>query len=122
MATVLLVEDRARLRDATAALLTAAGHEVECARNGREALERYPRLLPDLVLVDLFMPVMNGFDTIYLLHLEYPDALVVAMGDAGDAFGEGALDEALDLGAECAVAKPLRRRVLLEMIDELLAS
>jgi DNA-binding response OmpR family regulator len=59
---VLIVEDEFLLRDELAEMLTAAGYETIQASNGQMALEQMHRDKPDLVLLDLAMPVMNGED------------------------------------------------------------
>ncbi len=59
---VLVVEDEDDIRDTLADVLTAEGYVVETAQNGLEALALVKSMEPDLVLVDLMMPVMNGWD------------------------------------------------------------
>ena len=60
--TVLLVDDHADVCDAFARLLRAARYAVETARNGREALQRMRASKPCIILLDLMMPDMNGYD------------------------------------------------------------
>ena len=59
---VLVVEDDPDVRSALNDLLEAEGYEVETASNGKEALERLAEHRPGLVLLDLMMPVMSGWD------------------------------------------------------------
>lgn len=59
---ILLVEDTRAVAAIMAARLASFGHEVSVAENGRVAVERFVELAPDLVLMDIEMPVMNGFD------------------------------------------------------------
>lgn len=60
---ILLVEDDASSSEAMRDLLETAGHSVDCASNGREALERLRRERPYcLILLDVRMPVMNGYE------------------------------------------------------------
>lgn len=61
-ARVLVVEDEEDTLDALSEVLVALGYEVETARNGAEAMVRMRTSTPDLVLLDLSMPVMNGWD------------------------------------------------------------
>ncbi len=61
---ILLVEDDEALREALAEVLADEGYRVDCAANGREALDqlnRSPAVSPDLILLDLVMPVMDGW-------------------------------------------------------------
>lgn len=59
---ILLVEDDASLLEGVRRLLSAAGYDVETARNGLEALERVNRQKPDAIILDLVMPVMTGWE------------------------------------------------------------
>ncbi len=61
-ASVLLVEDDRDIRDAVSAVLEAEGYTVLTAENGQEALAILERGLPCVVLLDLMMPIMNGWD------------------------------------------------------------
>jgi two-component system response regulator VicR len=60
MAKILIVEDELPLRMAYDTILKREGHEVERARDGEEALERVEKLKPDLILLDLLMPNIDG--------------------------------------------------------------
>src|SRR4051812_29334186 len=60
MAKVLVVDDNEDARESFADMLRCAGHEVFCAPNGREALSHVLAQLPDVVLLDLLMPEMDG--------------------------------------------------------------
>ncbi len=59
---ILLVEDARSVAALMAARLTSFGHEVELAENGQAAVDRFSSTAPDLVLMDIEMPVMNGFE------------------------------------------------------------
>jgi CheY-like chemotaxis protein len=58
--TVLVIDDDSGIRDSLAECLQVEGYAVACARNGADGLEKLRAQRPDLVLVDLLMPVMNG--------------------------------------------------------------
>jgi DNA-binding response OmpR family regulator len=62
MKRILIIEDELPLREAFALLLKAEGYEVDVAENGRVGLEKVDSFQPDVVLLDLLMPVMNGMD------------------------------------------------------------
>jgi CheY-like chemotaxis protein len=62
MARVLVVDDELDIREAVSEVLAFEGHEVFTAGDGQEALRRCRVLLPDLILLDLMMPGMNGWD------------------------------------------------------------
>lgn len=84
---ILVVDDHPVLRDGVAALLanqtdmTMVGE----ANNGREAIERWRELRPDVTLMDLQMPGMNGVDAIGAIHAEHPQARIIVLTTyAGD--------------------------------------
>jgi CheY-like chemotaxis protein len=67
-ATVLVVDDDRDIRDALTQILTEEGFEVTEAGNGQQALAEIARKTPDLVLLDLMMPVMNGWQVLQTLR------------------------------------------------------
>jgi CheY-like chemotaxis protein len=94
--SILAVDDEPDTLDLYQAMLAQMGHKVSVAATGYEALrilEQFP--LPDLVLMDVQMPVMNGTDTLRLIKERYPDLKVVAQsahaltGDRARFLGEG---------------------------------
>jgi len=68
MQRVLIVDDHQEIRLIYSHLLRNAGYQVDCAINGREALAALDRNAPDLILLDVFMPIMNGAE--FLEHLK----------------------------------------------------
>ena len=69
MADVLIVDDNADLRDLLAGLLESAGHKVRKAGNGRQGMDLVSQRTPDLALLDVEMPVLNGPEMAYGLFL-----------------------------------------------------
>jgi twitching motility two-component system response regulator PilH len=61
MATILIVDDSATMMEGHKRILEKQGHTVHHAENGEEGVERTIELMPDLVLMDVVMPKMNGF-------------------------------------------------------------
>lgn len=91
MARVLVVDDSAfaRLRLATA--LRSAGYEVDEAENGELALLKYRQVAPDLALVDVTMPGIDGLATTRAIMLQDPNAVVIVMSaQCNQALVEGA--------------------------------
>lgn len=62
MAKILVIEDDAAIRDALCDVLTLAGHDASGADNGKSGLESVEREMPEVILLDLRMPVMNGVE------------------------------------------------------------
>jgi two-component system chemotaxis response regulator CheY len=79
MKKILLVDDSRSARYFLKALLPAEAVEVEEASNGEEAIQLYREFHPDLVFMDLTMPVMDGFTAIPKLRDQDPEARVVVL-------------------------------------------
>ena len=67
---VLVVEDEEDLRNLVADILIDAGHDVTEAKDGGEALEKARDVEPDIILLDVMMPVMDGFEVLTRLRQE----------------------------------------------------
>lgn len=115
MIRVLSVDDHPLLREGVAALVGNQGDMelVAEASNGREALEQFRKLHPDITLMDLQMPEMSGIDAISAIRGEFPDArIIVLTTHAGDV----QVSRALKAGARAYLLKGLLRKELLETI------
>jgi CheY-like chemotaxis protein len=102
---MVIIDDNEAVRLPLRAVLEAAGHQVEEAADGADAMHLLRRHPVDVVFCDLFMPGQEGLETIRLLRRDLPDVKVVAMGGG---FGGrlDALDFAVKLGADIALRKP----------------
>jgi len=112
---ILTVDDHPLLREGIAAVIH--GEEdmfiVGEASNGREAIECFHRLRPDVVLMDLQMPDLNGIDAITSIRGEHPIARVIVLTTyEGDVLAR----RALKAGASAYILKNMIRRELLEAI------
>jgi CheY-like chemotaxis protein len=119
VATILVVDDDDAIRLVLRIELVAEGHEVVEAGDGREALARLEEWHPDIVLLDLMMPVMDGWEVLHALEPvpERPPVLVIsALASEG---GEH-VREALRLGALDYIAKPFEPAFLVDIIDAVL--
>jgi CheY-like chemotaxis protein len=108
VANVLLIDDDAEMAVVMAAVLETAGHGVLHAANGLIALNVLARLKPDLMILDLRMPVMDGRELLSVLaemRLEVP-VLVIS-----------AIDAALPGDAVAFLRKPIEAAALLETVD-----
>lgn len=112
---LLTVDDHQLLREGIAAMLDGQADMrlVGEANNGREALESFRRLRPDVTLMDLRMPDMSGIEAITAIRAEFPQARIIVLttypGDAQAA-------AALKAGASGYLLKSLVRKELLETI------
>ena len=107
MAVVLLIEDEASLRQVFVRMLAGEGHRVIEARDGHEALRLLRGLEPDVILTDIVMPNLDGFEVIAANRLRAHQAKVIAMSGVSG-LGPDYLKSALELGADYALQKPFR--------------
>ncbi len=114
---ILVAEDHLDSRDALRALLEAFGFTVLIAGNGKEAIEAATRGLPDLILMDMMMPVMDGFEATRQLRRLRPTSTIPIIAVTAM---EGAQELALSAGADEYVRKPIDVRVLLAKVTEVL--
>jgi CheY-like chemotaxis protein len=117
---ILLVEDDSSLRETLADVLSDEGFEVAAAANGREALEKLAASHPDLILLDLVMPVMDGW-AFREAQRKRPDlacipTVVLSATSPLDGPGLHALD------AEAVISKPVRMERLIGALRALLAA
>ena len=109
---VLVVDDTESNRELIREALCAAGYSVEVAASGQEALDAFGRVAPDLVLLDIKMPRMSGFETLAAMR-ELPDArwVPIVLMTAGD---DPAMHEAaVAAGCEDFLLQPVKRTELL---------
>lgn len=118
-ATILTVDDDQRAIDTLRKLLEREQYVVRVARSGEEALAEIERQMPDLVLLDVFMPGMNGYEVCRRLReREETQLLPVAMLTGLD--DDNSRIEGLENGADDFINKPFERPVLLARIRSLL--
>ena len=116
---VLLVEDNAINQKVARALLERAGHRVDVAAQGADALARIETERYDIVLMDIQMPVMDGLEATRLIRARDDDKRhlpIVAM--TANAM-EGAREEYLAAGMDDYISKPIEARLMLDLVDRL---
>jgi DNA-binding NarL/FixJ family response regulator len=112
---VLAVDDHPLLREGIAALI-GSEDDMELigeASNGREALDLFRKYQPDITLMDLQMPEMNGIDAIGAIRGEFPDARIIILTTHP---GDVQVSRALKAGARGYLLKGMLRKELLETI------
>jgi chemosensory pili system protein ChpA (sensor histidine kinase/response regulator) len=113
----LIVDDEESDRLLAQAILERAGHETHFAHDGEDALRQYALKGVDLVLTDLQMPEVHGFELISLLRdLAQPPAVVAVSGT-----GQFQLQMAEALGARYTLTKPLDPVLLVDAVNRALA-
>ena len=117
--TVLVIDDNLQNREVAEGHLVSAGYNAFLADGGEEGLARFQELRPDLILLDVVMPRMDGFETCRRLRAlpggpDVPILFLTALGDLGTH------KAALDSGADDFLTKPINRTELLIRLRSLL--
>ena len=120
MKSVLIAEDEASILLSLEFLLAAAGYEVFIARNGSEAIALAEKHRPDLLILDIMLPVVNGFEVCTRLraNTELSELRILVLTARGR---EHEVAHGLALGANAYVTKPFGPRELMKVVKELLA-
>lgn len=116
MPKVIIADDSMFQRFTLHKIVKNAGFEVVEAKNGQECLEAVAREQPDLVLLDLNMPVRNGFDILETLQTQGSTVPVIVI--SAD-IQESSRQRCLNLGAKAVLGKPVREQPLIDMLREL---
>lgn len=116
MSRVLVVDDAMFMRATLKKLLTEAGFEVAGeAENGQVAVERYQELKPDVVMMDITMPEMNGLEALKEIMKIDPGAKVVMCTALGQ---ERTVMEAVEAGAKDYIIKPFKAEKVLAVVKK----
>ncbi len=113
---VLVVDDDPGIRESVAEALDLEGYEVLTAQNGAQALEEVQHQRPHVVLLDLMMPVMNGWQ---FLEACARNELCAGTAVVVMSAYHGLVEEASKLGASACIAKPFDLDVLLGSVERL---
>jgi signal transduction histidine kinase/DNA-binding NarL/FixJ family response regulator len=113
---ILIVDDRLENRSAIADLLSPLGFTIREATNGVEGLEKAIKWQPDLIITDLSMPVMNGYEMLAKLRQEAELSDVVAIASSASVF-ENDRQNSLIAGADEFLPKPMQIDTLLELLQ-----
>ncbi len=116
MKKILLIEDNESLRENTAEILELANYKVVTAENGKEGVEAALNEVPDLIICDIMMPVLDGFGVLHLLQKtpatkNKPFIFLTAKSEHND-FRKG-----MDLGADDYITKPFTGTELLTAVE-----
>jgi CheY-like chemotaxis protein len=120
MAKILIAEDERDIRDLVAFTLRFAGHEVFTAANGEEAVDMAPKVNPDIILMDVRMPRMTGYEACKIMkqNPDLKDIPVVFLSAKGQ---EAEIQQGLDAGAEEYLLKPFAPDQLTSHVKAILA-
>ena len=117
MLNIMIVDDSTIIRKALKIKLEEMGHTIVAdAKSGKEAVALYSEHLPDLVTMDITMPIMNGIEALKLIKKKYRDARVIMVTSHGE---EKLVMEAISSGAKGYILKPITKEKLEESIEKL---
>jgi CheY-like chemotaxis protein len=120
MAKILIAEDERDIRDLVAFTLRFAGYEVFTAANGEEAVQLAPQVNPDLILMDVRMPRMTGYEACRIMkhNPDLKDIPIVFLSAKGQ---EAEIQQGLEAGAEEYLLKPFAPDQLTSRVKTILA-
>jgi len=120
MAKILIAEDEPDIRELVAFTLRFAGHEVVAGANGEEAVQLASQEMPDLILMDVRMPRMTGYDACRVMKADprIKDIPVVFLSAKGQ---DTEIQTGLEAGAEEYLLKPFAPDQLTERVNAILA-
>ena len=116
---ILIVDDEPDILEILKLNLQSEGYKVSTAENGKKALKKADKINPDLIVLDLMMPIMDGIETCERLRLDsrYKNTLIIFLTARSEDYSQIA---ALDVGADDYITKPVKPRVFLSKIKSLL--
>lgn len=118
---ILIVDDEEDIAFSIARRLTGSGYEAICAEDGIEGLRRAQTESPDLIILDLMLPKMDGFKVCRLLKFDerYKRIPIIMLSARSQ---EADVAQGREMGAECYMTKPFDSGKLLAKINELLGA
>ncbi len=123
MANILIVDDDAAVQMTIRLLLERAGHIVEVAADGHKGLAAFEQGRFDLLFLDIFMPGMDGLETMRHILRQQPAVPIIVISGrplVGDAGEPDFLAMATKLGAVSSLPKPFKPAALLTMVESCL--
>lgn len=115
MANVLVVDDAAFMRLTIRKMLEAHNHSVAGeAEDGEEAVEKYKQVKPDIVILDITMPKMNGVEALRRIKEADPEAKVIICSALGQ---QELLARTVEIGAKDFIVKPFEESRLIAAVD-----
>jgi CheY-like chemotaxis protein len=116
---ILVIDDEDLIRELVKEMLEAEGYVVSTAANGKEGVRLYRMELSDLVITDIFMPEMEGLETIRELQRVSPTVKIIAISGGGEKGMLSFLSYAKRFGALRTLEKPFSRQELITTVAEL---
>ncbi len=116
---ILIVDDEPNIVVPLEFLMKQSGYEVLIARTGKEALDSALGNQPDLILLDIMLPDMTGFEICHTLRMDY-DLTEVKIILLTAKSRESDIKKGMDMGADAYIIKPFSTKDLVKKIDEMI--
>lgn len=113
---ILIVDDQPGVRYLLDIVIREAGHRVKTAKNGMEAVEIARSSRPDLIFMDVRMPMKGGLEALGEIKAIMPETEVIIMTAYGS---EETINRALEGGALCCIAKPFDVEIIKEILEDI---
>lgn len=117
---ILIAEDNVLIMKILECILKKEGYQVTCCKDGLEALEKIPLLIPDLILTDIMLPFRSGLEIIGFSKEHFENIPIIVVSSLGEE--EGTVLKAFSLGADDFVSKPFNPNELLYRIKRSFAA
>lgn len=118
MGKILVVDDAVFMRKILSDILIKGGHEIVGeASNGNEAYDEYKKLQPDIVTMDITMPVCDGISALHKIKTDFPNAKVIMCSAMGQ---QAMVLEAIKYGAKDFIVKPFRPDRVIDAINKVI--
>lgn len=117
--TILIVDDELSILVPLQFLMEKAGYLVKLAQSGKEAIEKIAEIRPDLVLLDIMLPDLDGYE-IYQMIRERPEWAAIRVIFLTAKNRDADIAKGIAMGADAYITKPFSNTQLLTMIHELI--
>ena len=117
MKHILVMDDEVAIIQLLTQLLERSSYKVTVALDGKEGVELYRKSPADLVIVDIFMPEMDGLEVIRQLKAEFPQVRIIAISGGGSGGTRNLLPDAEKLGADQILRKPFKLDEFLQIVE-----
>lgn len=118
MANILIVDDARFMRLTLAAILKKGNHLIVGeAESGKEAIDLYEKFKPDLVTMDVTMPLMSGLEATRVIKNKYPEAKIIMCSAMGQ---QKIVRESIEAGAKDFIIKPFEENRVIDAINRVL--
>lgn len=117
-AKIMSVDDSPFIHKMVSKALLPAGFEIcGTCKNGKEAVENYPALQPDLLIMDITMPVMDGMEAAREIRGTFPEAKIMLLSAMGD---QDIMAQAKEIGVSAFMTKPFTNQALVAAVQDCL--